>query len=96
MLFSKLLIPTMKEKPNDAIAISHIYLARAGFIQSVGSGLYNLLPLGKMVEDKISATIKNELDAIGAIESSLTHIVPKNSTNKDFFLLRIENQIAMI
>jgi len=87
MLFSKLLIPTMKEKPNDATVISHIYLTRAGFIQSVGSGLYNFLPLGKKVLDKISNVIRKELYIIGAKELSLAHIssVLTLENNKEIF-----------
>ncbi len=59
MRFSKMLIPTTKEAPSDATLISHKLLVRAGFIQSSGgSGLYNLLPLGKIVLDRVRAVIK--------------------------------------
>jgi len=75
--FSKLLIPTTKETPNDATLASHIYLIRGGFIQSVGgSGLYNFLPLGKKVLDKVRAVVKDELDKAGCQEVSLSFVTP--------------------
>ncbi len=77
MRFSRLLIPTTKETPNDATLASHIYLIRGGFIQSVGgSGLYNFLPLGKKVLDKVRAVVKDELDQAGCQEVSLSFVTP--------------------
>jgi prolyl-tRNA synthetase len=75
--FSKLLIPTTKETPNDATLASHIYLIRGGFIQSVGgSGLYNFLPLGKKVLDRVRSVVKEELDKAGCQEVSLSFVTP--------------------
>jgi prolyl-tRNA synthetase len=75
--FSRLLIPTTKETPNDATLASHIYLIRGGFIQSVGgSGLYNFLPLGKKVLDKVRVVVKDELDKAGCQEVSLSFVTP--------------------
>ena len=77
MRFSKLLLPTTKETPNDATLASHIYLIRAGLIQSVGgSGLYNFLPLGKKILDKVRAVVKEELDNAGCQEVSLSFVTP--------------------
>ncbi|MCD6213316.1 MAG: proline--tRNA ligase [Sulfurovum sp.] len=77
MRFSRILIPTTKETPNDATLASHIYLIRGGFIQSVGgSGLYNFLPLGKKVLDKVRAIVKDELDKAGCQEVSLSFVTP--------------------
>ena len=76
MKFTQLLIPTLKEVPNDATLASHIYLLRGGFIQSVGSGLYNFLPLGKMVLDNVRNVVKEELDAVGSQEVSLGFVTP--------------------
>jgi prolyl-tRNA synthetase len=73
---TQLLIPTTKETPNDATLASHIYLIRAGFIQGVGSGLYNYLPLGKIVLDKVKAIVKEELDKSNAQEVSLGFVTP--------------------
>jgi len=75
--FSRLLVPTTKETPNDATLASHIYLIRGGFIQSVGgSGLYNFLPLGKKVLDKVRTVVKDELDKAGCQEVSLSFVTP--------------------
>jgi len=75
--FSRLLLPTSKETPNDATLASHIYLIRAGLIQSVGgSGLYNFLPLGKKILDKVRAVVKDELDKAGCQEVSLSFVTP--------------------
>ncbi len=77
MRFSRLLIPTTKETPNDATLASHIYLIRGGFIQSVGdSGLYNYLPLGKKILDKVRMVVKEELDKVGCQEVSLSFVTP--------------------
>jgi len=73
---TQLLIPTTKETPNDATIASHIYLLRGGFIQGVGSGLYNYLPLGKKVLDKVRAIVKDELDKASCQEVSLGFVTP--------------------
>ncbi len=76
MRFSKAFIPTTKEKPNDAVLASHIYLTRAGFIQQVASGLYNFLPLGQRVIDNIKKIVHEEMEAIGAQEVNLSFATP--------------------
>ena len=79
MRFSRLLVPTTKETPNDATLPSHIYLIRGGFIQSVGgSGLYNFLPLGKRVLDRVQKVVKEELDSAGCQEVSLSFVTPSS------------------
>jgi len=75
--YSKLLIPTSKEAPSDAVLASHSYLIRGGYIQSVGgSGLYNYLPLGKKVLDRVRQVVKEELDNAGCQEVSLSFVTP--------------------
>ncbi len=76
MRFSRTLIPTAKEAPSDAVLSSHIYLLRAGFIQSVGAGLYNFLPLGKRSLDRVRRVVKEELDAAGCQEVDLAFVTP--------------------
>ncbi len=76
MKFSKLFIPTTKETPSDATLPSHQFLLRAGFISTSGSGLYNYLPLGKIVLDKIRNVVKEELDNSGAHEVQLSFVTP--------------------
>jgi len=74
--FSKAYIPTSKEIPNDAVLQSHILLIRAGYIQGVASGLYNLLPLGKKMLDNIKNIVKDELDKAGCQEVDLAFVTP--------------------
>ncbi len=68
MKFTQLYAPTSKEAPKDASLPSHIFLTRAGFITQNGSGLYSFLPLGKIVLDKITKIVKEEMDKSGANE----------------------------
>jgi len=74
--FSKSFIHTLKEAPKDASLPSHKYLVRAGFISQVASGIYNFLPLGKIVLEKIKKITKEELDAAGAVEVQLGFVTP--------------------
>jgi len=76
MKFSQSFIFTAKEAPSDAVLPSHIYLIRGGFIQSVGAGLYNFLPLGKKVLDKVRAVVKEELDSFDCQEVELSFVTP--------------------
>ncbi len=76
MRFSKAFIPTTKEAPKDAVLPSHIYLVRGGFVSQVASGIYNFLPLGKRVLDKVRAIVKEELDKAGCQEVQLGFVTP--------------------
>lgn len=76
MKFSKTFIHTTKERPNDASLPSHQFLLQAGFINQVGAGLYNYMPLGKIVLDKIRAVVKDELDKAGCVEVGLSFVTP--------------------
>ena len=76
MKFSKTFINTTKDAPKDATLPSHQFLVRAGFINQVGAGLYNYMPLGKIVLDKIRAVVKEELDNAGCVEVGLSFVTP--------------------
>jgi prolyl-tRNA synthetase len=76
MLFSRALIPTMKEAPADAANASHILLARAGYIRRVGAGIYDFLPLGLRVLRKIEALVRQEMDRAGALEILMPALLP--------------------
>lgn len=82
MRFSKLLIPTLKEAPKDVVLKSHEYLIRGGFIQQIGSGIYNFLPLGKRVLDKVRQIVKEEMDNAGANEVALGFVTPASLWQK--------------
>ena len=73
---SKAFIPTAKEAPSDASLASHIFLARAGFIAQVSSGLYNYMPLAKRVIKKIEKVINQEMERIDAQEVELSFVTP--------------------
>ncbi len=76
MKFSKMFIPTTKETPNDATLPSHQYLLRGGFIAQTGAGIYDFMPLGKIVLDKIRAIVKEEMDEAGANEVQFGFVTP--------------------
>lgn len=69
-------IPTLRETPSEAEAISHKLMLRAGYIRQLASGLYMFLPLGWRVLNRINAIIKEEMEAIGAQEISLPVLHP--------------------
>lgn len=73
---SQLLIPTMKEVPSDAEVISHQMMLRAGYIRQVSAGMYSYLPLAFSVIRKIEAIIREEMEAIGAVEMLVPAIIP--------------------
>ena len=72
MKFSKFYAPTTKEAPKDASLPSHKFLIRGGFVEQIGSGLYNYLPLGKIMHEKISRIAREEMDEAGALEVSFS------------------------
>lgn len=76
MRWSQTLIPTQKESPADAVALSHILLLRAGMIRQLGAGAYTYLPLGLRVLRKASEIVRQEMDAAGAVELLMPALHP--------------------
>jgi prolyl-tRNA synthetase len=76
MRLSKYLLPTLKEKPKEAEIISHQYMLRAGMIRQLSAGIYNWLPLGKRVLDKVENIVREEMDKAGALELLMPTIQP--------------------
>ena len=70
------LLPTEKQAPADAEALSHKLLVRAGMVKQVGSGLWTWLPAGWKVHQKISEIIREEMDAIGGQELLMPVLQP--------------------
>ena len=68
MRLSKSLVPTLREDPADAEAISHKLMVRAGLIRQVGSGLWSWLPAGWRVHQRIVQIVREEMNAIGGLE----------------------------
>lgn len=73
---SNTFIPTLREVPADAEIKSHQLLLRAGFIRQVASGVYSYLPLGKRVLQKIENIVREEMDAIDAVELLMPALQP--------------------
>ena len=69
-------MPTVKEDPADAEAISHKLMVRGGFVRQFASGIYIMLPLGWRVMERIRCIIREEMEAIGAIELSMPTLHP--------------------
>jgi prolyl-tRNA synthetase len=76
MLFSRMLIPTLKETPSEAEAVSHKLLLRAGMIRKLASGIYNYLPLGLRVLRKVERIVREEMDRAGAQEVLMPAVQP--------------------
>ncbi|WP_311407021.1 proline--tRNA ligase [Liquorilactobacillus uvarum] len=73
---SKILIPTIKEVPSDAEALSHKMMLRAGYIKQITAGMYAYLPLAHKVLRKIEQIIREEMDKIDAVEMLVPAIIP--------------------
>jgi prolyl-tRNA synthetase len=73
---SAYLLPTEKQAPADAEALSHKLLVRAGMVRQVGSGLWSWLPAGWRVHQKIVQVIREEMDAIGGQELLMPVLQP--------------------
>jgi prolyl-tRNA synthetase len=69
-------IPTLREAPADAEAVSHRLLVRGGFIRQLAAGSYTMLPLGQLVRLKVQAIIREEMSAIGGQEMVLPTLHP--------------------
>ena len=76
MRWSETFIPTLRDDPADAEAVSHKLLVRGGYIRQLMAGSYSLLPLGMRVAAKISATIRDEMNSIGGQEFLLPVVHP--------------------
>ncbi|GAB9258996.1 MULTISPECIES: proline--tRNA ligase [Ligilactobacillus] len=73
---SKMLIPTLKEVPSDAEALSHQLMLRAGYIKQVTAGVYAYLPLAYRVLNNIETIIRDEMDKIDAVEMLVPGVLP--------------------
>jgi prolyl-tRNA synthetase len=69
-------LPTEREPPADAEAVSHKLMVRAGLIRQVGSGLWSWLPAGLRVHRKVEQIIREEIDAIGGQEMLMPVLNP--------------------
>ncbi len=79
---SEYLLPTEKEAPADAEAISHKLMVRAGLIRQMAAGLWTWLPAGWRVHQRIEQIIREEMDAIGAQEMLMPVLQPAEPWRK--------------
>jgi prolyl-tRNA synthetase len=75
-LLSGYFLPTEREPPADAEAISHKLMVRAGLIRQVGSGLWSWLPAGWRIHQRIVQIVREEMDAIGGQELLMPVLQP--------------------
>ena len=82
MRWTSLFIPTLREAPAEAEAVSHQLLVRGGFIRQLQSGHYSMLPLAWKINKKIVKILREEMDLIGAQEVMLPAIHPASVWQK--------------
>jgi prolyl-tRNA synthetase len=73
---SRLFIPTLREAPADADAVSHKLLVRGGYIRQLAAGVWTFLPVGWRVHQKIVQIVREEMDAIGGQEMLMPVLTP--------------------
>jgi prolyl-tRNA synthetase len=74
--WSRSLIPTLKEDPADAEAVSHKLMVRGGFVRQLAAGIYVYLPLGQRVMDRVTAIIREEMNRTGGQEVTMPVLHP--------------------
>jgi prolyl-tRNA synthetase len=94
---SQLFIPTLREAPADADAVSHKLLVRGGYIRQVAAGVWTFLPLGWRVHQKIVQIVREEMDAIGGQEMLMPVLTPYElwqQTGRDYIqeLFRLQDR----
>ncbi len=79
---SEYLLPTEKQPPTDAEAISHKLMVRAGLIRQIGAGIWTWLPAGWRVHERAVKIIREEIDAIGGQEMLMPVLQPAEPWHK--------------
>jgi prolyl-tRNA synthetase len=104
MRWSRSFIPTLRDDPADAEAVSHKLMVRAGLVRQLAAGIYLYLPLGQRVMDKITAIIRQEMNAIGGQEITMPVLQPAEiweqsgrwaAIGEEMFRLQDRNQRAL-
>jgi prolyl-tRNA synthetase len=80
--FSETLLPTTREAPADAEALSHKLMVRAGLIRQLGTGLWTYLPAGWRSLRKVERIIREEMEAIGCQEMLMPVLQPAEPWEK--------------
>lgn len=71
-----MLMPTMRDTPADAEAVSHRMLVKGGFIRQLSAGVYSFLPLGRRVLRNVERIVREEMERTGAQEVLLPAMQP--------------------
>ena len=74
---SQYFLPMLKDPPADAEAISHVLMVRAGLVRQLGAGLWTYLPAGWRVHRRVEQILREEMNAIGALEMSMPVLHPR-------------------
>jgi prolyl-tRNA synthetase len=82
MRLAKSLVPTLREDPADAEALSHKLMLRAGLVRQLAAGIYVYLPIGHRVHERISDIIREEMNAIGGQEITMPVLQPADIWQK--------------
>jgi prolyl-tRNA synthetase len=100
---SRYFLPTVKEPPADAEAISHVLMVRAGLVRQLGAGMWTWLPAGWRAHRRIEQIIREELDAIGGQEMLMPVLQPQElwdrtgrSAIPELFHLRDRNDRPLV
>ena len=75
-------LPTLKDDPADAEAISHKLMVRAGLIRQLGAGMWTFLPAGWRSHRKVEQVIREEMDRIGGQEMLMPVLQPAENWKK--------------
>src|SRR5881396_1521003 len=76
MRLRKSLVPTLREEPAEAEALSHKLMLRAGLVRQLAAGIYVYLPVGLRVIEKVNAIIREEMNRIGGQELTMPVLHP--------------------
>ncbi len=79
---SEYLLPTVKQAPADAEAISHKLMVRAGLIRQLGAGMWTWLPAGWRVHQRVVQIVREEMEAIGGREMLMPVLQPAEPWRK--------------
>jgi prolyl-tRNA synthetase len=79
---SEYMLPTEKQAPADAEAISHKLMVRAGLIRQMGAGMWTWLPAGWRVHQNVVQIVREEMDAIGGQELLMPVLQPAEPWRK--------------
>ena len=73
---SEYLLPTERQPPADAEALSHKLMVRAGLVRQIGAGLWSWLPAGWRTHQRVAQIVREEMNAIGGLEMLMPVLHP--------------------